>query len=89
MIEFPELQQALVEAAGRRRRRAPQLVRPVLIAAAACAVAVVAVLVLTRPPNDERTAAPRSRSAGGLRGLQPRGNRGGRAAVLGRQGCRD
>lgn len=58
MIEFPELQQALVEAAGHRRRRAPQLVRPVLIAAAACAVAVAAVLVITRPPNDERTAAP-------------------------------
>ena len=58
MIEFPELQQALVEAAGHRRRRAPQLVRPVLITAAACAIAIAAVLVITRPSNDERTAAP-------------------------------
>ncbi len=58
MIEFPELQQALVEAAGQRRRRPPQLVRPVLIAAAACAIVVVAMLVITRQPNDERTAAP-------------------------------
>ena len=57
MIEFPELQQALVEAATHRRRRAPQFVRPVLIAATACAIAA-AVLAITRQPNDERSANP-------------------------------
>jgi hypothetical protein len=58
VIEFPELQQALVEAAGNRRRRAPQLVRPVLIAAAACAIAIAAVLLIRAPADEEHVAAP-------------------------------
>ncbi len=57
MTEFPELQQALVHAAGRRRRRAPRLARP-LIVAVACAAIVAAALTITRQPSDERTAAP-------------------------------
>jgi hypothetical protein len=61
MTEFPDLQQALVMAAGRRGRRAPRVVRPLLIVAA-CAAAVVTILALTRSPQDERTAAPPPRT---------------------------
>jgi hypothetical protein len=56
VTEFPELQQALVAAAG-RRRRAPRLARP-LIVAIACAAIAVAVVAIARQPNDERSAAP-------------------------------
>ena len=61
MTEFPELQQALVDAARRRHGRAPRtwrLVRPVLVTGA-CAAAVAAVLMLsTSAPDDEQPAAP-------------------------------
>jgi hypothetical protein len=61
VTEFPELQQALVDAARRRHGRAPRtwrLVRPVLVTGA-CAAAVAAVLMLsTRAPDDEQPAAP-------------------------------
>lgn len=56
MTEFPELQQALVTAAG-RRRRAPRLARP-LVVAVACAAIGVAVIAIAEQPNDERVAAP-------------------------------
>jgi hypothetical protein len=56
VTEFPELQQALVHAAG-RRRRATRLARP-LVVAVACAAIVAAALVIARQPSDERTATP-------------------------------
>lgn len=56
MIEFPELQQALVHAAS-RRRRAPRFTRP-LVVAVACAAIAAAVLTITHQPNDERAASP-------------------------------
>jgi hypothetical protein len=59
VTEFPELQRALVHAAG--RRRAPRLARP-LIVAVACAAVAAAVLTIARPPSDERAAAPPARA---------------------------
>jgi hypothetical protein len=63
MTEFPELQHALVAAAGRRRRRAPRLARPLIVAVACAAIAVAVVLTIARDSSDERTAAPPPRTA--------------------------
>jgi hypothetical protein len=57
VTEFPELQQALVHAAG-RRRRAPRLARPLIVAVACAAIAAAALTITRAPKDDERAAAP-------------------------------
>jgi hypothetical protein len=56
VTEFPELQQALVHAAG--HRRAPRLARPLVVAVACAAIAAAVLLIAREPGNDERAAAP-------------------------------
>jgi hypothetical protein len=68
VTEFPELQQALVHAAGRRYGRAPRawrVARPVLVAAV-CVAAVVGALALNRDHEQERSAAPTVATTGEL-----------------------
>ena len=73
MTEFPELQQALVDAARRRHGRASRtwrLARPVLVTGACAAAVVVAVLMLSMgAPDDEQPAAPAVATGGPLEQL--------------------